>query len=76
MGVPEMLRWAETIETGARTVDLGPFVRAFLPWAVIAGVCQAMAGIFASQVVARINRGQRAMSAAEPDAPPRPDLGR
>jgi uncharacterized protein DUF4328 len=61
----------DAIPRGATSIDLGPFVRAFLPWAVVAGLGQALAGVFGSQVVGRIDRGQRAMAAAS--VPPRPD---
>ena len=72
---PDMAEWARTIEEGATSVDIAPFIRSFLPWWVIAGVLQAMAGIFAWQVIARIDEGQTAMEAAGPPVPPRPDVG-
>ena len=69
---PAMFRWAQTIQNGATSVDLAPFFRPLLPWVVLGGVLQAMAGIFAWQVVARIDSSQSAMAAA-PAIPPRPD---
>jgi hypothetical protein len=74
-GFSRIVDWARTVEDGATSVDLGPLVRPILPWIVVAGVLQAVAGILASRVVARIDRSQRAMTTAGPPAPPRPDLG-
>jgi hypothetical protein len=74
-GFPEMMRFADAVPDGATSFDLGGFMRPILPWIVLSGVFQAMAGLFASQVIGRIDEGQRAMAAdGVAPLPPRPDL--
>jgi hypothetical protein len=72
--LPDIIDWAQTFDENATRVDLAPLLRPFLPWMVVYGALQAIAGVFASEVVGRIERAQRAMAAAAPPLPPRPDL--